>query len=1044
MFKKIVWKTLKICGITVASLFALMFLLPILFPKTISDKIKSWTNSTISGEMNFSKARLSFFKHFPSLTLTLYDFSLKGSAPFKSDTLIAAKELGMGVNLMSIFSKSLSIDKFYLADGNIQILVDSAGHANYNVYKSSNTTKENSDTSGTALNLQKIQIDHCNLIYDDHSIPIRIAANDLNYLGRGDLAKSLFDLYSHIAINSFDLSYGNSSYMLSKKLEGDLITRINTHSLAFDFQKNDLKINALPVQLNGHFGFLSNGYTMDFKLQSKKSQLHDIVTVLPPEYLKWLEQTEVKGYAEMDATLGGKYIAATGEMPSLTFNMKIRNGFVNHAKAPTPISNLYLDFQTSIPGFNMDSAYVNIDSLFFNMDKDYLSMVMKLRNINRPELHTRLRADMDLEKWNAATGYKDIHFKGRLAAQFNADGSFRRGIVQKGTLRKSADSALVSIPRFNLTATLQNGYAKIDTLPGSLDQASFRLVAQCPDSIKEHAVINLDDLNATALGSYVKGFFHLKNGKVPLINANLKSVIHLQDIKKFYPLQKGLEIAGDLNLDGSLNGQFLPEKRKTPVTILKLKLDNGLVKTNNFPESIQNLRIDATVVNKSTSLKTMVVNLKPVSFTFAGQPFFLKADLKNFDNLQYHVYSKGGIDIAKIYKVFAQKGYDVTGKVYTNFSLDGLQSDALAGNYSKLNNKGMLRVEDIKLSSELFPLPLLIQKGLFRFDQDKMWFDKFNAQYGKSTFVLDGYLNNVIGYATQQNQALHGNFGLHSPYIQADDFMFFANESSANSTQKTSSGNSGVVMVPDNIDLQFNAAVNKLLFKGLAINDINGGMRVLKKAIELDSLKFNVIGAPIDMQAKYTSQTPTSATFDYHITAKEFDIKKAYTDIAFVREMMTSAKGAEGIVGLDYQIGGRLDKNMSPVLKSLKGQGVLSVKKVKMKGFKLFNAVSRSTGKDKIVDPDVSKIDIKSKIENNIMTIERTKLRVAGFRPRFEGQIGLDGRLNLNARLGLPPFGIFGIPFTVTGTQDKPKINLRRGRNSDKLEEEADDEKDKE
>lgn len=1044
MFKKILFKTLRVCGIGVASILALMFLLPILFPKAISDKIKAWTNSTISGEMDFSKARLSFFKHFPSLTLTLYDFSLKGSAPFQNDTLVAAKELGMGVNLASVLSKSLSIDKIYLSDGDIHVLVDSSGRANYNVYKSDKKNVANTDTAGTSLNLQKIQIEHCNLVYDDRSIPIRIGARDLNYLGNGDLNKSLFDLYSHIAITAFDLTYGNSSYILSKRLEGDLITKINRHSLEFDFQKNDLKINALPVQLKGHFGFLSNGYTMDFKLESKSSQLHDIVTVLPPEYLKWLEQTDVKGNADVYLTLGGNYIAATGEMPSLAFNMNIRNGFINHAKAPTPISNLYLDFQTSIPKFNLDSAYVNIDSLHLNMDKDYLDMVLRLRNVNHPELHTKLHADMDLEKWNAATGYKDIHFKGRLAAQFNADGSFKKGIVQKGTLRKSVDSALVSIPKFNLTATLQNGYAKIDTMAGALEKLNFRLVAQCPDSVKEHATINVDDLEATAMGSYIKGFLHLKNGKIPFVNANLKSLIRLEDIKKFYPLPQGVEIAGNLDLDASVNGQLQPEKRKTPVTTVKLKLDNGLVHTSNVPESIKDISVDAIIINRTTSLKTMTVNLKPVSFSFAGQPFFLKADLKNFDNLQYQVYSKGAIDIGKIYKVFAQKGYDVTGKIYTNFDLKGSQTDAMAGNYNHLNNKGTLQVENIKLRSELFPIPFLIKSGLFRFDQDKMWFDRFVARYGKSNLVLDGYLDNVIGYATQKNQALNGNFGLHSKLIQADDFMFFADASSTSNSTARPSSNTGVVMVPDNMNLRFNANVDKVLFKGIAINQINGLMHVYKNTIDLDSLKFNIVGAPVEMKAKYTSQTPTSASFDYHVSAKEFDIKKAYTDIAFVRDMMTSAKGAEGIVGLDYQIGGRLNKDMYPVLKSLKGEGVLSVKKIKMKGFKLFNAVSKSTGRDKIVDPDISKIDIKSKIQNNIMTIERTKLRVAGFRPRFEGQVGLDGRLNLNARLGLPPFGIFGIPFTVTGTQDKPKIHLRRGRNSDKLEEQDDNEKDDE
>mgnify|MGYP001139959661 FL=1 len=62
-------------------------------------------------------------------------------------------------------------------------------------------------------------------------------------------------------------------------------------------------------------------------------------------------------------------------------------------------------------------------------------------------------------------------------------------------------------------------------------------------------------------------------------------------------------------------------------------------------------------------------------------------------------------------------------------------------------------------------------------------------------------------------------------------------------------------------------------------------------------------------------------------------------------------------------------------------------------------------------------------------------MKVAGFRPRFEGQVSFDGKLNLSGRLGLPPFGIIGIPFSVTGTQDKPVVKLRKQKDSDKIEE---------
>jgi len=97
------------------------------------------------------------------------------------------------------------------------------------------------------------------------------------------------------------------------------------------------------------------------------------------------------------------------------------------------------------------------------------------------------------------------------------------------------------------------------------------------------------------------------------------------------------------------------------------------------------------------------------------------------------------------------------------------------------------------------------------------------------------------------------------------------------------------------------------------------------------------------------------------------------------------------------------------------------------------NVVSSKTGKDAVRDPDVSKVDIKTKIKNNIMTVDRFKFKVAGFRPRIEGTTSLDGKLNLKMRLGLPPLGIIGIPLTITGTQDAPKVKL--GRKTEDLEE---------
>ncbi|MNY06967.1 hypothetical protein D3C86_1397500 [compost metagenome] len=166
------------------------------------------------------------------------------------------------------------------------------------------------------------------------------------------------------------------------------------------------------------------------------------------------------------------------------------------------------------------------------------------------------------------------------------------------------------------------------------------------------------------------------------------------------------------------------------------------------------------------------------------------------------------------------------------------------------------------------------------------------------------------------------------------------------------------------------------------------------------------------------------ADFDVHFVAKNFNVKKAYNEIEMFRKLATAAEKAEGIISLDYTVKGQLNEEMKPVYPTLVGKGVVSLSKVKVNGLKLFNQLSSKTDFESIDNPDLSQVDIKSTIKNNIIRIEQTKMKVALFRLRLQGETSFDGKLNLKIRVGLPPFGLIGIPVVVTGTQDNPKIKV--------------------
>lgn len=1042
-WKKILFKTLKITGITIGSILLLMFLLPLLFPKTITEKIKQVMNQKINGQVNFSSTSLSFFKRFPELTLTLEDFSLKGSAPFQQDTLIAAKDISFAVDLTSLLGSKINISKVYLNNALINVEVDSTGHANYNVYKKQPVNPSaKTDTGSASLGIQLIDIEKSHLVYDDASIPMLIDARNFNYKGSGDFTKNVFDLQSHLEVASTDFVYNKQEYVSNKTINADLVTSINAKSFALAFRKNNLMINKLPVNFVGRFAFLNNGYDMDFQFTSHQSDLSDIFTALPPEYMKWVKNTEVNGTGMIHVGLTGQYVASKNKMPDFTFSMQARNGYISNNKTPSPVRDLYLDMSAKVPNFNPDSMVLKIDSLHFRIDQDRFDSKFSVKGVKSPEIFARVNTEIDLEKWNKAFGVKSVDLKGRYALHLLAQGKYATGVQKRGL--RHVDTVITSIPKFALKSSFSNGYIKYAGVPEAVKNIDFKLDASCPDNNVKHFKMQLADLNISALDNFIKGYFNLSNETGLTMDGAIQSKFHLDDIKKIYPV-KGMDIRGDLAIDMKTKGRYIPAHKIYPVTNATINLVNGYIQTKYYPHPIENLQVSATLSDNTGSLNGLKVNIKPVSLTFEGQPFLVRADLRNFADLQYNIHSQGTIDIGKIYQVFALKGYGVSGFVTTNFTLKGKQSDATAGRYDQLFNSGTMKVKDLALRSDLFPKPFIVKSGLFSFRQDKMNFDAFTANYGQSVIVMNGALSNVIDYAMKPNSQLTGTFNLTSGLIVADDFMAFADGPPAPAAKPAApaakgAAPTGVVLVPTNLNLTFTADVKKVKYQGLDVNDIKGQMTIANGQIQLKQAGFTIVDAPVVMDATYGSINPQKAFFDYHITAQEFDIQKAYNQIKLFRDMATSAKSAAGIVSLDYKLSGKLDKNMKPVYPSLKGGGTLTLKQVKVKGFKLFGSVAKATGRDSLAKPsDASKVDIKTTIANNIITIQRTKMRFAGFRPRFEGQVSFSGDLNVKFRLGLPPLGIFGIPMTITGTQEKPVVKLGNGKKEDELKEEGDD-----
>ena len=1027
-------KLLKISGTGIILIFIFLSLFPVFFKDKVNKLTQTWLNDQIETELKFADMNLTFFRHFPALTVSLNEVLLKGREGFDTDTLLYTKDLSFGINVISLFRDNIKINGIFLDKASINILRDTHGNANFDIFPVGeeedlpiNESKENS----LEVDINKIQLSNSRFLYKDISLDFLSLAEDFDYSGKGKLKGDIFELSSNMDISSFSLRYEDIPYFSKKTITAKLITKINTESTALTFERNYLKINNLPVDFVGKLEFLTGGYDMNFILESVDSDFKDMLSLIPEQLGPWLNKTKVRGKGDLRASLQGLYLPNEDMMPNLLMNLRVRDGYLSHAGSSVPIKDFLIDFDLIIPGLAIEKTQLDLDSIYFNLGEGYFKGHFNIDGLESSKINSNLKMDIDLDLLDRAIGILDYDLKGRLTGQLGMEGIFAEQQVP-GTYR-NPKYIITRIPKFHLTSSLNNGYFKWTELPEPIQNISWDLNVQAKDSIYQNMAISLENLQFQVLDNTAKGHFKIAQLKGIDLDAALLTQFNLGEIKKFYPLEEGFVLDGLLNIDLKAKGNYEPDKKLFPILNSHVSLKNGFIKTSYSELPVEDLSLTLDIQSDKGSFMDLSLDLKPITFSFADHPFTLTANLENLEDLKYEVQSKGRIDLGKLYRTFGIEGYDVSGYILTDINLQGQQSDALKGRLNKLNNNGFLEMENIQFYSDFLPFPLDIHSGKFKIEQDKLFLEDFHAQYLQNQLKAEGFLTNIISYLSDEEENMKGKLIVKSPKINLNDFMFFAEDDSP--TIDTLGTVSGVVMVPERIGFDFIAEVDTIVFDEYKLEKFKGEISIRDNILFLENTVFKLIGADFQMRGRYHPINPYHAEFEYEIKAREFDIQRAYREIPLFSEMVTAAEYAEGIASLDYRLSGRLDANMDPVYPSIVGGGTLGLKKIKLKGFRLMNSIASRTENEELADPDLSDVLIKSSISNNLITLERTRMRIAGFRPRFEGQVSLDGDMSIAFRLGLPPLGIFGIPIKITGNAEDYKIQMGKISKEDELEE---------
>ncbi len=550
--------------------------------------------------------------------------------------------------------------------------------------------------------------------------------------------------------------------------------------------------------------------------------------------------------------------------------------------------------------------------------------------------------------------------------------------------------------------------------------------------------LRLDSLNFRLNEELTSGQFVASGRRDSMyVDSKMNSKIDLNLLNQTLKLP-GLELKGELLSDWNVSGIYQPSASRFPKTRGNLFVTNGYIKTSGYPEPIKNIELNAIIESEGQTFGSSTLNISDFKFSFLGNEFNARAYFKDFDAPEYQINCLGTIDLKSLNQVIHMPFNFEDGLIETNFNLKGkltnLNFETSENNVAPLNT-GMLNLKNIKLASTNLQRPIFVKEGQFLFLNEKMAFSKLTIQHGHTKAQMDGYFQNYLEYVLFSKGVLRGDVKLKSAFVDITEFFPTDEKLMPQLRQKSDSMTnapevkevvSGVMLIPDCLNLSFQIKVDTLKYNALTIDALSGVLGVKDQGLFLKNGDLKMVEGTAHLEGFYKPIDTQNALFAMDIIAKHLNIKQGYETIELFKELIPAAERASGKVSVNYSLLGSLDEQMQPVLPSLEGSGTLIAHDVQFENYKLLGTLSKKSGFDALNNPAVSEITINSTIKNNILELDRFKFNVRPFRLRAEGQTSLDGNLSLKMRLGLPPFGIIGIPIVVKGTSSDFDVTLGR------------------
>ena len=426
-------KTMKIAGITLGVILLLLLILPFAFQGKLAKLVKEEGNKMLNAQFDFRTLNISLLRNFPSASVSLEDFWLKGTGPFENDTLIQAGELTAAVNLFSLFGDGgYDISRIIVKDTRVHAIVLEDGRPNWDVMKPSpdaETPEDETAHETFRIKLQKLSVDNLSVVYDDRQGGVFADLSRLEADCSGDFGSDRTVVDLKMETPSLTCRTGGIPLLNKVSLEADMDVDADLAGGKFTLRENMLRLNAIQLNLDGWLAQTKQGMDMDLRLNTNEVGFKELLSLIPAIYAKDFQDLKTDGKVTLNAFARGSMEGNT-KVPQFEVNLDVKDAMFRYLSLPAGVEKINISALVRNAGGPLDATEISVAPFDFVLAGNPFSLNATVKTpVSDPDFHLTARGKLDLGKVKEVYPLDDMQLNGLVQADLELGG--RLSMVEK-------------------------------------------------------------------------------------------------------------------------------------------------------------------------------------------------------------------------------------------------------------------------------------------------------------------------------------------------------------------------------------------------------------------------------------------------------------------------------------------------------------------------------------------------------------------------------------------------------------------------------------